>query len=123
MVDTVDGVQESLHPIHIVDGNRDRRLDIFCQTVECMLSERLCKRRYISSWQTDIQLLKGIESKVREVKIVGRSNDVSSVRSKRGDGVRRAAETRGEHDEIELGGIACDAFQPFGQVIYRERPL
>jgi len=123
MVDTVDGVQESLHAIHIVHGNSDRRLDIFCQPVECMLSVHLRKRRHISNWQTDIQLLKWTEIEVRKMKIVGRSDDISPIRSKRGDGVGCAIETRGEHDEIELRGIACDAHQSVGQVIHRERPM
>ena len=48
----------------------------------------------------------GLEIEVREVKIVGRSDDGSRIRSKRGNRVRCAAETGGEHDEIELCGIS-----------------
>jgi hypothetical protein len=64
-----------------------------------------------------------MEIEVREVKITGRSDDGSRVRSKSGNGVRGAVETRGEHDEINLRGITCDTFQSVGKVMYSERPI
>jgi len=57
------------------------------------------------------------------VKIIWRSNDVSRIRCKRCDGVRRTAETRGEDDKIELSGITRHAFQSVGKVIYCEGPI
>ncbi len=64
-----------------------------------------------------------MEIEVREVKIVGRSDDGSRIWSKSGNGVWCAVETRGEHDEIELCGITCDAFQSVGKIMYSERPM
>ena len=34
IVDTVDGVQESLHPVHIIYSNSDFRLNIFRQPID-----------------------------------------------------------------------------------------
>src|SRR5574341_451607 len=88
-----------------------------------MTSEGFREHRHISIWQTDIQLLKWTEIEVRKMKIVGRGNDVPSEGSNCGDGVGCAVETGGKDDHIELGGIAGDALQSVGQVIYREGRL
>ena len=73
------------------------------------MGELLCEGRHIAVLQTQIQTLKCMEVEVRQMEIVGRSDDVSRTRSERTDGVGGTPETGGEHQEVESRGIACEA--------------
>ena len=88
-----------------------------------MVSESFCKSRYVSVLHTEIQTLQRAEIEVRQMKVIGRSDEETCERSKRADGIRRTAKTGGKYHDIEPFGIACELFEPAREVLNGERPV